>query len=73
MRLALCGLARVCVPVSTGGRMRTASFEQQDPRDPHGIVIHDRQEAPRPPAITAFIWGGKVRPVPEIPYGRPVA
>lgn len=38
-----------------------------------GIVIHDRWEAPRPPAITAFIWGGKVRPVPMLPYGRTAA
>ncbi len=38
-----------------------------------GIVIHDRWEAPRPPAITAFIWGGKVRPVPMLPYGRSAA
>ena len=38
-----------------------------------GIVIHDRWEAPRPPPITAFIWGGKVRPVPELPYGRSAA
>jgi hypothetical protein len=38
-----------------------------------GIVIHDRWESPRPPAITAFIWGGKVRPVPMLPYGRSAA
>ena len=38
-----------------------------------GIVIHDRWEQPRPPAITAFIWGGKVRPVPALPYGRSAA
>lgn len=38
-----------------------------------GIVIHDRWEQPQPPAITAFIWGGKVRPVPMLPYGRSAA
>ena len=38
-----------------------------------GIVIHGRWEEPRRPAITAFIWGGKVRPVPMLPYGRPSA
>ena len=38
-----------------------------------GIVIHDRWEQPRPPAISAFIWGGKVRPVPMLPYGRSAA
>lgn len=42
-----------------------------DARTPHGIVIHDRRETPQPPAIRAFIWGGKIRPIPEIPYGRP--
>ena len=35
-----------------------------------GIVIHGRFEEPRRPAITAFIWGGKVAPVPMLPYGR---
>ncbi len=38
-----------------------------------GIVIHDRWEPARPPAIAAFIWGGKVRPVPMLPYGRSAA
>ena len=38
-----------------------------------GIVIHDRWEQPQPPAIAAFIWGGKVRPVPMLPYGRSAA
>jgi hypothetical protein len=38
--------------------------------DPPGIVIRVTfSPAPRP-AIAAFIWGGKVRPVPAIPYGR---
>lgn len=44
-----------------------------DARNPHGIVIQDRREIERPPAISAFIWGGKVRPVPELPYGRRTA
>lgn len=38
-----------------------------------GIVIHDRWEEPSRPAIAAFIWGGKVRPVPMLPYGRSAA
>lgn len=37
---------------------------------PTGIVIRDRQEPLRPPVISAFIWGGKVRPTPALPYGR---
>lgn len=38
--------------------------------DPPGIVIHGTfGPAPRP-AITAFIWGDKVRPVPALPFGK---
>jgi hypothetical protein len=44
----------------------------EDPRNPPGIVILHRWEEIRP-AISAFIWGGKVRPVPALPYGRPTA
>lgn len=35
-----------------------------------GIVIRDRFEPPKPPLVSAFIWGGKVRPVPSLPYGQ---
>lgn len=41
--------------------------------EPVGIVIHDRHEPARRPAIAAFIWGGKVRPAPALPYGRRTA
>lgn len=42
--------------------------------DPPGIVIHGTFGPSPRPAISAFIWGGKVRPVPELPYGkRPAA
>ena len=41
-----------------------------DPRNPPGIVITHRWEEPTRPVIAAFIWGGKVRPVPALPYGR---
>lgn len=37
---------------------------------PAGIVIHDVEARDPKPLITAFIWGGKVRPVPTLPYGR---
>ena len=37
---------------------------------PVGIVIKDGPEAVVKPLISAFIWGGKVRPVPTLPYGR---
>jgi hypothetical protein len=42
------------------------------PRGPlRGIVIN-RGDSPVPaqPRIAAFIWGGKVRPTPTLPYGR---
>ncbi len=35
-----------------------------------GILIRDRIEPVRPPVIAAFIWGGKVRPLPTLPFGR---
>lgn len=35
-----------------------------------GIVIHDRVEPVKRPVIAAFIWGGKVRPMPTLPFGR---
>lgn len=38
---------------------------------PAGIVIHGGEaEEPKRPLIRAFIWGGKVRPVPTLPFGR---
>jgi hypothetical protein len=48
--------------------LKKAVVELQD--DPPGIVIRvSVGPAPRP-AIAAFIWGGKVRPVPALPFGR---
>jgi hypothetical protein len=37
-----------------------------------GIVIAGGHRGPeeRDPRISAFIWGGKVRPTPTLPYGR---
>ena len=38
-----------------------------------GIVVMRggaREAKERPPRIAAFIWGGKVRPTPTLPYGR---
>lgn len=35
-----------------------------------GIVIKDQMEPVTRPVIAAFIWGGKVRPSPTLPYGR---
>ena len=41
-----------------------------DARVPMGIVIRATTEAEQKPRIAAFIWGGKVRPEPTLPYGR---
>jgi hypothetical protein len=38
-----------------------------------GIVIRDSFGPLPRPSILAFIWGGKVRPVPQLPYGRATA
>lgn len=38
--------------------------------DPPGIVIRVSVVPVPRPAILAFIWGGKVRPVPAIPFGK---
>jgi hypothetical protein len=39
-----------------------------------GIVVADRRPDRTSggvrPKITAFIWGGKVRPTPTLPFGR---
>lgn len=37
---------------------------------PAGIIIRDHGEAPPRPLVSAFIWGGRVRPVPTLPFGR---
>ena len=37
---------------------------------PVGIVIRDGAGGVVKPSISAFIWGGKVRPVPTLPFGR---
>jgi hypothetical protein len=47
--------------------------EEGTAREPlPGIVIAGGggKTDPRAPRISAFIWGGKVRPVPTLPYGR---
>lgn len=39
-----------------------------------GIIVADRKKETVPgtgsPRISAFIWGGKVKPTPTLPYGR---
>lgn len=36
-----------------------------------GIIIFDALRGLEPqPRISAFIWGGKVKPTPTLPFGR---
>ena len=53
------------------------SFENElrgvDRQTPPGIVIHSPEVVQPRPSIFAFIWGGKVAPVPALPYGRRTA
>ena len=35
-----------------------------------GIVVLDGARPEVRPQISAFVWGGKVRPVPTLPFGR---
>lgn len=50
--------------------LREAPPSSERDGDPAGIVIRDRFEPQGRPVISAFIWGGKVRPIPTLPYGR---
>jgi len=54
--------------------MKTGEEGKHEPqaRGPlRGIVINrGHPPVPARPRISAFIWGGKVRPAPTLPYGR---
>jgi hypothetical protein len=56
-----------------GGTVRESKPEGGD-RPGHGIVITDGWDngttEGKEPRILAFIWGGRVRPTPTLPYGR---
>lgn len=43
------------------------SVEEQSPA---GIIIRDGGAVPPRPRVAAFIWGGRVREVPTLPFGR---
>lgn len=38
--------------------------------DAVGIVVQSGARQERRPRAVAFVWGGKVRPTPSLPYGR---
>lgn len=53
------------------GTNRKVEMPSEDVQDRvAGILVRDRIEPARPPVISAFIWGGRVRPVPTLPFGR---
>lgn len=53
------------------GHRAKGGSEKRGSGEVPGIVIADVvREAGHPPRIAAFIWGGKVRPSPTLPYGR---
>ena len=56
----------------TGGCfMEKNCVESRDEgREVVGIVVSRGAEEERRPRAVAFVWGGKVRPAPSLPYGR---
>lgn len=49
---------------------RMNDIEGPEHDNPPGIVIHGMFGPSPRPAISAFIWGGRMEPVPALPYGR---
>lgn len=57
----------------TGGKEPDVKHGEEGVKErglPAGIVIRGMEATTVKPLITAFIWGGKVRPVPTLPFGR---
>jgi hypothetical protein len=52
------------------GRGEALASDEVGRDEAPGIVIRASFEPPPRPVVSAFIWGGKVRPVPALPYGR---
>jgi len=40
------------------------------PEDAVGIVVQDARRVEKRPRAVAFVYGGKVRSQPSLPYGR---
>jgi hypothetical protein len=38
--------------------------------DAVGIVVQSAPQGETRPRVVAFVWGGKVKPRPSLPYGR---
>jgi hypothetical protein len=62
------------IEIMDKGRMKGADEEMRPDESSPGIVVTDCQGDSAAegghPRIAAFIWGGKVRPTPTLPYGR---
>lgn len=51
-------------------RLRDMDWMSGEESGAPGIVVLDGARPEVRPQITAFVWGGKVRPVPTLPFGR---
>ena len=49
---------------------RLSEIDRIGGEEARGIVVLDGTHRVPRPQITAFVWGGKVRPVPVLPFGR---
>ncbi len=47
-----------------------ASEEPAGAYEDHAMLVAGKTMVVPSPRITAFIWGGKVRPQPTLPFGR---
>ncbi|MCJ7626927.1 MAG: hypothetical protein MUO50_00940 [Longimicrobiales bacterium] len=60
--------------IMSKGRVETTEDDLGSDESSAGIVVTDSQRdafgGGGHPRIAAFIWGGKVRPTPTLPYGR---
>lgn len=54
------------VPMSESEFGSDAAF----PEDAFGIVVQDGRPVLQRPRAVAFVYGGKIRPQPSLPYGR---
>jgi hypothetical protein len=50
---------------------RPESDSPCDPQVPGIIVSRACPSTLTPPRIGAFVWGGKIRPEPVLPFGQP--
>ncbi len=49
---------------------RVSEIDLMAGEEARGIIVLDGAHPEVRPQIAAFVWGGKVRPVPTLPFGR---